>query len=155
MANNEPSFPPSLNVAAAVPLAAPHQGNRFASSEILGHEQRRDLAFGSELVAWLGVNPQPGRPTRWTVIGTIEDQYMDPADTVIGMAAAHKVMYSDGQGLDHMSIHHTATGTFHLRHWAADDPHWREVSAGPSPLRIVWNALHDDHAERHVALRSH
>lgn len=155
VASNEPGFPPALEVAAAVTLATPHQGNRLASAEILGdHIQSRDLAFGSELVTWLQANPQPALPTCWTVIGTADDQYMDPVDTVVGMAAAGKVMYSSGQGLGHMSIHHTATGTFNLRHRAPDDPHWRDVSAGPSPLCIVWNALHATPAEK-TCLKTH
>jgi hypothetical protein len=138
----EPGFPPSLDIDAVVTLATPHQGNRFVPVDILGdNAQRRDLAFGSELVAWLDANPPPGRPTRWTVIGTTDDQYLDPPESAVGMAAARKVMYQAGQSLDHMSIHHTWTGIFHHHLWTADGRGWQQMLVGPSPVEIVWDTL--------------
>lgn len=146
----EPGFPPYLDIDAVITLATPHQGNRFVPVDILGDNlQRRDLTFGSELITWLRANPQVTRLARWTVIGTVEDQYLDPPTTAVDMAAASKVMYQADQGLDHMNIHHISRGSFSYNRWTADARRWRRVPAGPSPIEMVWDALHQGTGHDH------
>lgn len=138
----EPGFPPYLHIDAMVTLATAHRGNRYVPVDILGdNAQRRDIAIGSELFGWLDAHPQPARAPRCTVIGTMDDQYLDPLDGTVAMAAAHKVMYQAGQGVDHMSIHHIWTGSFCSHQWTADSQRWQRVPVGPSPVEIVWDAL--------------
>lgn len=88
----------------------------------------------------------PDRPERVgldrrDLIGTAEDQYLDPPGGAASMAAARKVMYQASQGLNHMRTHHTWTGGFRYARWTAESRQWQQVLVGPSPVGTVWDAL--------------
>lgn len=129
-------FPPLLMVKDAITFGTPHQGSGLARA--CTNIQCREMRPGSGLLAELeqhGQNPQGYAGTDWTLIGAHDDDVVAPGSAV-GMAAAHKVLYYSGQGVEHPRYSRLVRRRRDARVAYADaDGRWWDFHRAPWPVR--------------------
>lgn len=145
-------FPPLLYVEDVVTLSTPHLGTastRACARGIRGRAQCRDMLPGSRFLRWLAADPQSTLGTDWTLIGAGDDDLVDWRSAVSSggrrtagyLSAGHKVVFANGQGLEHTTIDRAASGGYRSRYWNARDPgHWIQRRSGSAPLVASRNA---------------
>jgi pimeloyl-ACP methyl ester carboxylesterase len=140
-------FPPFLSVEDAVTVGTPHMGVTAPWVDDCGDRQCRqmhpDSYFLSVLARPENQDPQSRRRTDWTLLGAQDDETVS-AESALGMAAAHTVVYDGGQDVTHRGLVTISGGdrTYHLSYWNnwhTDGSH--HSTRGRSPLHAAKNAF--------------
>ncbi|SDT74742.1 DUF7379 domain-containing protein [Actinoplanes derwentensis] len=141
------NWPPALYIEDVVTIGTPHTGTNWARS--YNTQQAKDMRPGSSFLKWLNKNPQSTQGTDWTLIGSEGDKIVPWKSSVSTsgsaagyLAAGHKVVFHQGQGLTHTAIYKKASGKYKSRYWnkRAEKSGWITQTKGESPIVVARNA---------------
>ena len=123
VARHHPDFPPRLLVEDVVSLAGPFTGAR-PIIETCSTRQCAEMRHGSTFLAWLrqyAGNPQGEGGTDWTVVSSVDDQYVSSGSGV-AMGACHKVTYLTSSNVRHADLLHDTSGSMTAQVRRSDCP---------------------------------